>query len=77
MNWILRNTNLVMARLFDHEVSLVPATEDSPERESADYGTKGGTLASHRWLAGNTAVPLDSCSAAMRTPPRRRVILRD
>src|ERR1700683_335034 len=22
-----------------------------------DYGAKGGTLASHRWLAGNTAVP--------------------
>src|SRR6202012_3323084 len=23
----------------------------------ADYGAKHGTLASHRWLAGNTAVP--------------------
>lgn len=23
----------------------------------SDYGTKGGTFASHRWLAGNTAVP--------------------
>ena len=22
-----------------------------------DYGAKNGTLASHRWLAGNTAVP--------------------
>ena len=22
-----------------------------------DYGAKDGTLASHRWLAGNTAVP--------------------
>ena len=22
-----------------------------------DYGAKGGTFASHRWLAGNTAVP--------------------